>query len=69
MTWWKRPTPDVKIDELIKPLVIKFTGCDEALRERTAQRRLAAERIRQRAQRVESGSPVREVLTLVRKQW
>ncbi len=64
MTWWKRP--EDKIDDLIKPPRILFTGCDEALRERTAQRRLAAERIRQRAQRVESGSPVSEILRMVK---
>ncbi len=66
MTWWRRPTPDVKIDALIKAPRVLYVGCDEALRERTAQRRLAAERIRQRAQRVESGSPVSEILRMVK---
>ncbi len=68
MTWWtsRRPEDDPKLAELIKPPRILFTGCDEGLRERTEKRRQAAERIRQRAQRVESGSPVSDILRMVK---
>ena len=47
--------------------VQKFTGFDPALRERTAMRRQAAHRIRQRASHVETGAQVADVLKLVRK--
>lgn len=48
----------------IKPPVYRFTGFDEALRTRTKARREAAERIRARAARVDSGAPISAVLQL-----
>lgn len=44
----------------------KFTGFDPALRERTAMRRLAAEKIRMKAAHVETGARVADVLRLVK---
>lgn len=76
MTHWLRSlwaaqswaTTDLKIGTLIKPPTQIYATADESLRERTVKRRQAAERIRQRAQRVDSGAPVSEVLTMVRKE-
>ena len=44
----------------------KFTGFDPALRERTAARRQAADKIRVRAAHVETGVLVADVLRLVK---
>ncbi len=52
--------------ERIRPPKYRFEGMDEALRARTEQRRRAAEGIRGRAARLESGSRVGEVMRLMR---
>jgi hypothetical protein len=53
-------------DSLIKPASYRFTGTDEAVRERTAKRRRAAAGIRTRAARVDAGAPVSDVLRMVK---
>ncbi len=62
-----KPIPDEVIDTLIKPPREIFTGCDDALRVRTEKRRLAANGLRQRAQRVETGAPVSDVLRMINR--
>lgn len=56
------------VDALIKPPRPVFEGSDEGLRQRTEKRRQAANGIRGRAARVESGSPVSDVLRLVKRE-
>ena len=51
----------------LRPPVQKFVGFDPALRERTAMRRLAADKIRTKAAHVETGARVADVLRLVSK--
>lgn len=51
---------------LIKSPVVRFTGHDEALQQRTRRRRDAANQIRERAAQVESGVPVSDVLRRVK---
>lgn len=58
---------DDKIDTLIKPVDQRFVGSDEALQARTLLKRKAADTIRRRAAKVESGSTVADVLRMVRK--
>lgn len=51
----------------IRPPVYRFTGSDEALAVRTRKRREAADAIRVRAAKVETGAKVSDVLKLVKK--
>jgi site-specific recombinase len=53
------------VNSLIKAPVQRYSAMDEALRERTAKRRLAAESIRRRSQSVDSGAPVSDTLRIV----
>lgn len=64
LTWSDQP--DELITELIKPPRIVHRNFDESLRERTAAKRQAADKIRARANHVESGSPVADVLRMVK---
>ena len=59
---------DYYLDETMRlaPPIQKFTGFDPALRERTAARRQAADKIRVRAAHVETGARVADVLRLVK---
>lgn len=57
---------DKTIDTLIKPPVQKFVGCDDALRQRTQEKRAVAEKIRARSQRVDSGSSAGDLLRMVK---
>lgn len=50
---------------VIKPPIVKYVGADEGLRDRTAKKREAADKIRSRANKVETGSPVADVLRRV----
>jgi hypothetical protein len=50
----------------IKQPIYSFVGSDEALRAKTEQRRIAADKIRRRAQSVESGAKVSDVLRMVK---
>lgn len=66
MRWpWKRAAEPY--ETLIVPPTYRFTGCDEALRARTQARREAARRIRERAHKVESGTPLGDVLKVVQQ--
>ena len=51
---------------VIKPPILKYAGSDEGMRDRTAKRREAADKIRQRAAHVETGSKVADVLRMVK---
>lgn len=57
-------------DDLVIPPLSKerylYLNADESLRERTAKKRQAADVIRTRAAKVESGSPVSEILRRVK---
>jgi len=66
---WRRRLPpgDAAIATLIKSPVPKFTGHDEALQQRTRQRREAAAKIRVRASHVESGAAVSDALRMVKR--
>lgn len=44
----------------------RYLNADEGLRERTAKRRQAADAIRKRAAKVDSGNPVFDVLRMVK---
>lgn len=55
------------IHGLIKTPRQTFTGSDEALQARTAAKRKAADAIRLRAAKVESGAPVADVLKIARR--
>lgn len=63
--WPFRRAPE-PCDAMIRPPVYRFTGTDEALRKRTEARREAAKAIRARANKVETGAPVSDVLRRVR---
>jgi hypothetical protein len=54
-----------RLNAQIKPPRPIYTAHDDSLRRRTVARRKAADGIRQRAVRVETGSPVSDVLRLV----
>jgi hypothetical protein len=68
--WHRRSSryADAYIDGCIRDNAerVRFDGFDPALRERSAQRRQAADGIRARAARVESGSRVADVLRRVK---
>jgi len=51
----------------IKPPTYRFTGHNEGLAVRTRKRREAADAIRARANRVDSGARVGDVLRMVKK--
>lgn len=53
MNWFQR-RPDRVIDTLIKPPVQKFSGQDDALRQRTEAKRARAAEIRQEAVQIET---------------
>jgi hypothetical protein len=55
---------DALIDTLIVPPTYRFEKADEALAQKTQQRRAAAASIRHRASAVETGAPVAKVLTM-----
>ncbi len=59
--------PDDLITKLIGTPVVKFKDFDPTVRERTAAKRQAADKIRARANHVESGSPVSVILKVVGK--
>lgn len=56
---------DSLIDTLIKPPVVKFTGTDEALRQRTARRRQQAAVIREDALKVDTKDDTRTRVRIV----
>lgn len=62
---WARQLPDAAL--AIRPPTYRFTGADEALALRTRKRRDAADAIRARAHKVETGAKVADVLRLVKK--
>lgn len=64
-TRWQRNRPDHALT--IQPLQIRYRGHDEALQQRTQKRRDAADHIRARAAKVETGESVASVLRVVGK--
>jgi hypothetical protein len=58
---------DALIDTLIVPPVLRYAGADEALAQKTKQRRETAASIRQRASAVEAGATVPKVLTMAKR--
>lgn len=66
--WGMRWLIDCYLDDPMRPSapIQKFTGFDPALRDRTATRRQAADKIRTRAAHVETGARVADVLRLVK---
>jgi hypothetical protein len=69
MIWWpfrRRSRTTFKTIESIKPPTYIFTGHDDALRQRTEARRKAAEGLRTRANHVDSGEAVSNILRRVK---
>lgn len=64
--WWYG-RPDDVIDRLIRPPVVKYTGTDEGLAVKAAQRRTAADSIRRRAVAAAAGESVRKLLTMAKR--
>jgi hypothetical protein len=62
--WMRRAAAHA--DCLISAPVRKFDASDEGLRARTLKRRKAADDIRKRAAKVETGAPVSDVLRAVK---
>lgn len=62
-----RQDADPWIAAHIKPPSYRWTASDESLRNRTAQRRKAADGIRTRAAKVETGASVSDVLRMIKR--